>query len=301
MRARSQKSAVRGQTLVLYVLSVLFVAMIFSEPIPFSEAIQSRDVRSILPTTLSSAEIRDALSQDIIDRAVFSARMSNAEFLQEIDEITRLMVNGEIDLATARIRLTQKLEEIGYQAAVADVGSIKDFTSDKRIDLIIRTNAQIARGYGQFIQGQNEEWLRAAPCQELFRLQRKKQERGTTAGSMGWPQRWQEVGGTLFDGRMIARKDDDVWRRLGTAFPDSLGNPYPPFAFNSGMWVKDVLRSQAVKLGVIAADVVVSPQDKGFNDDLRFTPKIRSEALIQALMESLGPDYQLVDGVLTKA
>lgn len=275
--------------------SLATALMIFAAPIPFAEAIQSRDVRSILPTSLSSAEIRDALDQAIIDRAVFSARMTNAEFLQEIDDITRLMVNGEIDLATARLRLTEKLQELGYQAAIEDVGTIKDFTSDARIDLIIRTNAQIAQGYGQFIQGQTEGLLAAFPCQELFRLQRKKKERT-------WSLRWSEVGGTISaGGRMIARKDDDIWRRLGTAFNDSLGNPYPPFAFNSGMWVKDVLRSEAVKLSVITQDVMVQPQDKGFNDDLRFTPKIRSEALMQALMESLGPDYQLIDGVLSRA
>src|SRR5436190_23782571 len=80
--------------------------ILFSRPIQFSEALQSREIRSIVPTTLSSAEIRDALGQDIIDRAIFSARMTNAEFLQEIDDITRAMVNGELDLATARLRLT---------------------------------------------------------------------------------------------------------------------------------------------------------------------------------------------------
>jgi len=45
---------------------------------------------------------------------------------------------------------------------------------------------------------------------------------------------------------MIALKDDDVWDQLGSSdfFPDGLDNPYPPFAFNSGMDVRDVIRSE---------------------------------------------------------
>lgn len=276
-------------------------AITFSQPISFAEALQSREVRSLLPTTLSSADLRDALEQAFIDRAVFSARMNNAEFLQEIDDVTRDFVEGKINLATARLRLLQKLREIGYQPTPGEEGTLKDFTSDERIDLIIRTNAQIAQGYGQWLQGMRPGVLDAFPCAELFRAAHRRVERGSAESkSTGWETRWREAGGTIYAGRMIARKDDKVWDRLGTMWDDSLGNPYPPFAFNSGMWVKDVRRSVAVSLGVISQTETVAPQDKGFNDDLRFAPKVRNAALLQALMESLGPDYQIKDGVLTR-
>lgn len=272
---------------------LLLTLMIFSAPVQFAEAQQSRDVRSILPTTLSSVEIRDALEPSIIERATLSARMANAEVLQTIDEITAAIINGQMDLATGKLRLLDELRAIGYMPELGAAGTIKDFTSDARIDLIVRTNASIARGYGQFIQGQSPGILDAYPAQELFRLRARKKERG-------WPSRWEEVDGKLVDGgRMIARKDDDIWRRLGSAFPDSLGNPYPPFAFNSGMWVKDVSRTDAVELGVIDENTQVAPQDRGFNDDLQFPLAIRSAALQQALMESLGDSYQLKDGILT--
>jgi hypothetical protein len=286
--------------------AILFAfVMIFTKPVPFADALQSRDVRSILPTTLSSAEIRDALEQDFIDRAVFSARMADAEFLQEIDDVTREFVNGEIGWTEAQRRLRAKLAEIGYAPSAEDEGTIRDFTTNERIDLIIRTNADIARGYGQWTQGQQQGVLDAFPCAELFRLEHRNIERGSALAKsatarLGWVERWNEAGGTLYEDRMIARKDDPVWQNLGTMWDDSLGNPYPPFAFNSGMWVRDVGRSAAVRLGVIQFADAVTPQDKGFNDDLRFTPAVRNEALLQALMESLGPDYQLVNGVLTR-
>jgi hypothetical protein len=42
---------------------------------------------------------------------------------------------------------------------------------------------------------------------------------------------------------------------------DTLGNPYPPFAFNSGMWTEDVDRATAEDVGVLAAgaQVVANP------------------------------------------
>lgn len=281
-------------------LLILVMAIKFTQPIDFTEALESRQVRSILRTDLSSAEIRDALDQDFIDRAIFSARVTNAEILQTIDDITLEIVNGKLDLATARLRLQKAIAATGYQPAPDDRDTLKDLSSQERIDLIIRTNAQIAQGYGQFTQSNTYGALVAFPAQELFRLQRRKHERGTTKGTIGWQQRWQEAGGKLSGERMIARKDDRVWARLGTMWDDSLGNPYPPFAFNSGMWVKPVSRAEAVKFGIVEQNTRVTPQSKGFNDDLRFTPAVRSAALQQALLDSLGPDYQLKDGVLTR-
>ena len=66
--------------------------------------------------------------------------------------------------------------------------------------------------------------------------------RGEAKGSTGWEQRWAMAGGELIDGRMIARKDDPVWRKLGDPelFADGIGNEWPPYAFNSGMRVKDI-------------------------------------------------------------
>ncbi len=261
-----------------------------SAPINFTEAMQSRDVRSLLPTTLSSAELRDALPAEFMERAVFSARVSNAQFLQEIDDVVRKYVAGEMDLATAKAQLAEFLRRTGYIAKLGEAGTIKDLSSDARIDLIVRTNAGMAQGYGQFIQGQTPGALDLFPCSELFRLRARKKERA-------WNQRWEAVGGVVHDGRMIARKDDDIWMRLGNSFDDSLGNPYPPFAFNSGMWVKPVHRKVAMQYGIIGEWDQVTPQTRGFNQDLKFPLDLRSKALETALMETLGDDYELNDGV----
>jgi|GEM_PF-3377016 len=66
----------------------------------------------------------------------------------------------------------------------------------------------------------------------------------------------------LDNGRMIARKDSPIWSELGSSanFDDALDVEYPPFAFNSGMWVRDIDRDEALALGLIEADTVIEPK-----------------------------------------
>jgi hypothetical protein len=70
---------------------------------------------------------------------------------------------------------------------------------------------------------------------------------------------------------MVARKDSGVWQALGDGAggydSDALHNPYPPFAFNSGMDVQDVDRQDAVELGLLEEDDQVVPQDQAFGAD----------------------------------
>ncbi len=66
----------------------------------------------------------------------------------------------------------------------------------------------------------------------------------------------------LDHGRVIARKNSPIWAELGSSknFDDALDVDYPPFAFNSGMWVRDIDRDEALALGLIEADTVIEPK-----------------------------------------
>ena len=48
---------------------------------------------------------------------------------------------------------------------------------------------------------------------------------------------------------MIAKKDSPIWQELGSE-DDGLGNPYPPFAFGSGMGWEIVSQSEIDELGL---------------------------------------------------
>lgn len=257
--------------------------MLFTAPVPFAEALQSQEVRSILPTNLGSADLEN-ISQSILDRAVFSARTANAEYLQSIDDALQKYINGELGLSEARTQLQDKLSEIGYFPDAAEAGRITDFASDARINLILETNAEMATGYGQWSQGQNAAVLDEYPAQELIRIAPRKEPRD-------WPLRWADGGGAEFDGRMIAPKNAGVWTKISR-----FGNPYPPFDFGSGMGVRDVPRDEAVALGVVADDTVIEPESRDFNQDLQFSPEVRSEALQQVLTSE---GYKFEDGVLS--
>lgn len=54
-----------------------------------------------------------------------------------------------------------------------------------------------------------------------------------------------EAGGKLYDGRMIALRNDPIWRGISR-----FGSPVPPFDFNSGMGLEEVNRFEAEALGV---------------------------------------------------
>lgn len=248
--------------------------MIRFAPILFS-AIASNAIRFSQPRLLhgGAAIARSALQAAILERATFSARVTNAEYLQTIDDVVRQYTNGEIDLASARLELKQKLREIGYQPDPQDTGGLKDFSSDRRTNLVLRMNAEMATGYGHWLQGQNTAVLDQWPAQELVRIAPRKVPRD-------WIARWEEAGGSLVAGRMVALKNARIWTDISR-----FGTPYPPFDFGSGMGVRDVDRDTAVSLGVIDRDTQIKPENRGFNDDLQFTPEIRSAALRQALEE----------------
>ena len=64
--------------------------------------------------------------------------------------------------------------------------------------------------------------------------------------------------------RMVALKASPIWDSLGNGaggYDDTLGNPYPPFAFNSGMWTDDVSRTDAEELGLITPGQKAQPAE----------------------------------------
>jgi len=266
--------------------------MIFGEPIPFAEALESRAVKSVLPTSLTSRELR-ALGQEILDRATFSARVTSAEYLDTLDRLIGELTDGKTDQATVRLKLKAKIAQLGGPEAIGQQGTgLRDLGSDLRLNLQVETGTEMAQGYGSFKQGQDAAILDQWPAQELIRVIVPQ------GPPRDWPSRWESVGGDFFDGRMIALKDSAIWQRLGDEFEDGLGNPYPPFAFNSGMDVQDIRRSEAMTLGLIDRDTPVRPKDRGFNDDLRFSPDIRSKGLRDAIEGSDDELYFDAEGVL---
>jgi hypothetical protein len=189
-----------------------------------------------------------------------------------LQEAIQMIVEGRNNRGGERLAIEKVLRETGYQPEPGDEGTMRDFGQEERQNLVIDTNVDMARGYRQAVEQNDPDIVDAYPALELYRAGRREYPRGEpcyppgSVGSIGWEKRWQEAAEKSPDedalrafkktGRMVALKSSGIWKQLGTLWGDSLGNPYPPFAWNSGMWTMDVDRQDAAGLGLIG------PHDK---------------------------------------
>lgn len=192
------------------------------------------------------------------------------EWLSAINEALRKTVHdvlaGKINDATARCNLKKAIIAAGYHPGTARIqpDSPEDLLCDSRINLVIKTNVEMAQGHRDWNANRNAVILDQWPAQELFRAESRDNPRG-------WLERWRMAGAQAGDpsgagwtitpdGRMIALKNHPIWDRLGdpALFSDGLCQPWPPFAFGSGMCVRDVERSEAEAIGLIISTDVIS-------------------------------------------
>lgn len=266
--------------------------MSYSKPQPYKQALDASQMKTLMPTGLSSAQLAK-IPAAVLERGRFSARVRSAEHLSIIDDGVNDLVAGKIDVATARLRIKQYLAKVGYQPDPEDAGGLKDFSSDERIDLQLLTNTQQAQGYGWWKQGQDPDLLDAFPAQEFLRVESRVKPRED------WPERWNAAraatsteGAThASTGVMAALKNHLIWTELSR-----FKTPYEPFDYNSGMGVEDLDRDRSIELGLIDRDTQIFPQDRPFNADLKATPEIRNERL-KGLLEATGVGRYDKDGV----
>lgn len=214
-----------------------------------------RLARVAIPMPLSSAEIA-RLGNDVTERSFLSARTLHEGYIGEVQKVVGQIVEGQINQATGRLTLRNLLRKLNYQPDPAKRGTIEDLSSDRRLNLVLEHNVREARSYGQYVQNQSDTALLMFPAQELVRVALRQVPRD-------WPARWRAAGGRLYEGRMIARKDDPIWTSISR-----FGHPWPPFDFNSGMGVRNVRRSEAIELGVIKRTDQVQPTRRAFNDEV---------------------------------
>lgn len=251
--------------------------MLFATPQPFRQALDAVAVRTKLPTALTSAEMQRRVEAEVRERALFSARVTQAEILDGLEAAVRAVLEGEMTLSGAARELQRLIRSLGYEPEAGARGGLTDLGSDPRVNLMVEQNVASAAGYGRWAQGQDEAILDEWPAEEFLRLFPRKVPR------TDWPERFNGAGGEEREGRMVALKNSGVWPRLSR-----FGVPYPPFDFNSGMGLRDVTRDEAERLGLLTPQEHVQPQDRGFNDDLQYSPEIRAGALRQALLEAGG-------------
>lgn len=240
--------------------------MILDQPLSFREAVRQLAAKKIMPTSLTSAELSQ-LNKSIMRTAFTSAQTTIEGLLDRYKAGVMEIINPAqgatgategFNPATLRAFIKDYLRGISYQPAEGEEGTIKDLSSDGRINLVVKTNTELAQGAGKFVQGNlDEDVVDLWPAWELVRYEERDNPRD-------WEQRWRLAAAVAGDpkalgvlgneGRMVALKSSGIWDALGDGaggYMDTLGNPYPPFAFNSGMWTEDVSREEAEELGLL--------------------------------------------------
>lgn len=225
-------------------------------------------LRRVLPTWMGTAELRD-LQQGIRERSVFSARTTNAIYLDALKQrIQRFLADGyDGDMAKLRLELKDILARLQYDPVTgfpgdaelgippARAGSLQDLSSDRRINLILTTQLQLMGGKGQEQQGLSAAALDLFPAYELIRVESRRVPRewhkdwATAADNVDWEGVSKEA---FQEGRFVALKTSPVWPAIGSSalFHDALDVSHPPFRFGSGMGWKVVDRDAAQKWGL---------------------------------------------------
>ena len=220
---------------------------------------ESIRIKDLLPTDLGSDEVREQVAADILRRSILSARMEDLRHLAVIRDVCADVVAGAINQATARERLPASLARMGHSPL--DEGGISNPASIRRLNLIVDTQTRMAASVAR-IDNQTEATIALWPAWELFRFETRQKPR------QDWTRRWREAGnycgwqGAL-QNRFIALKNSPIWAALGQGaggFRDTLGNPYPPFAFNSGLDWMEVSAEECKRLGLSTSTAANPPR-----------------------------------------
>jgi len=247
--------------------------------------------KKVMPTWLTTDDLRQ-IDATVRSQSFFSAQTMLNDLLEKYKDRIGGILNpvpaaGEATTqfspAYVRQDIKQFLQEIGYAPAPEDAGTLKDLSSDARINLVIKMNTELAQGQGLWIANQNPVILDQWPGQELFRAEGRKVPRD-------WIDRWRLAGAqtgdpigtgwTIAGDLMIALKNHDIWNWIGSSdlFDDALDVIWPPFAFNSGMWVRDVDRAETEAIGLLDKGEA-APQPMSIADALAaFVKKISAFA-----------------------
>lgn len=199
--------------------------------------------KALVGSSLNSREW-NLVQAGLRDRAFISSQVESMRILHAARKMVADRAGGQLSASEIRRDLRKVISSTGYRPPEGKEGTLQDLYSKRRLDTIIKTNVEQARGYVRHLDGMKPGAFAAFPGQELIRVRERKEKRD-------WATRWKNAGGQFYNGRMIALRDDPIWERISV-----FGNPFPPFDWGSGMGVRAVSRRDSIALGVVTDNEV---------------------------------------------
>ena len=289
--------------------------MLFDTPTTLTAALRHQAMKQVLALSpdIGAHDMQEFLPAQIRERSFFSARTPYAGYLADVQSWIQNLVQPDVRLgpdglvktvageslspAQVRAKMKRQLQALGYAPDADKKGGLQDLSSDRRVNLIIDTQLKMSRGYGSWRQSQGSTILDLWPADELYRAMRRQTVRD-------WQTRWNEARANLGDsttateatspaGPFVARKNDPIWVEIS-----SFGNPYPPFDYGSGMYVRGVNRRRAIELRVIDPDDHVKPVLDPLNRPWSVALQDTTSGIASALQQAFGERASLQGNAL---
>jgi len=268
----------------------------YPKPELFAEAIAKLRARDPIPSSLNTAQWVRTMPLAIRERALWSATIENARFMQRLgdalgDYLTdaRELINTPDGRQVMQRKVGNRAEFIQIMRRFAeseglgpldprDAGTIKDITSSARLGLIFDVQITSAREYGRWKQGQDPDVLQEWPAYRFIR-----------AVDVATPRKLHEE----FEFAVRLKSDLPFWLRMNDPLIGGFGVPWGPWGFNSGMDVEEVDRDEAESLGLVRAGELIRPIEKAFNDHLESSARGLDPAQINWIKSKLGDRVQI--------
>jgi len=180
--------------------------------------------------------------------------MTKQELSEKLHEIARAGALAAVRHLAPELRPIVEAYNAGEinLAEVRERGAAVFAANEARLDFIFSTQRRMAQSLGQ-LAAQTPGQLRRYPAWRLVRGGTRMVPR------KDWLRRWVAAGSeTGWQGAcrddFVALKDSPIWAALGSGaggYRDAIGNPFPPFAFGSGMTWQRVGRAEAAELGLV--------------------------------------------------
>lgn len=265
------------------------------QPGAAAAAIRKDAAKVVVPSAMRTADWAE-IPVELRERAFFSAGVESTRFLDEAKRLVTASVgmqkerlaSGEEAYVT-RSSIVRDLRRLALAEGLGEKEgqSLTNLASQARLRLIVDMQEQQAVGYTNWKAGQDPTLLDAFPAQELVRFAQRRAPRD-------WQARWEAAGGTLTDGdRMVALKTDPIWVAI-----NRFGVPWPPFDFGSGMGLREVDRTEAEDLGLIAPAQVIKPEQTTFNDSLEANVQNVDPEIAEVATTLFGDLVEIAGGVL---
>lgn len=223
--------------------------------------------RKDIAALLDSAAWRD-VPYALRDRAFFSARVADLQTLTEMrtrieaaldwtpggEEGGPVMDGGRFEKEMRRILINGGVRT----ASQEELGTVRDIMSTPRLQLIFKTQTEMARGWSALKTGMDPDILSAVPAYEFVRVLTRKNPRPSSF----WQSRWRQAvaiarGVGCLESAMVGLKTSPVWQALGNLGP--FGNPFDPFDYGTGMGREDRDRDYCEAVGLLKAGEPVRP------------------------------------------